>query len=73
MTDRVNSLTVVLDKDIRDDDVQGLVDAILHMKNVCSIGLRITDSRDYVAQSRAREKLGREILKVLYPVVEETS
>ena len=39
MTDRVNTLTVVLERPIRDDDVQPIVDAIRQMRHVLSVEL----------------------------------
>jgi hypothetical protein len=37
MTDRVSGLTVILDKDVREDDVDGLAQAIGHMRGVIKV------------------------------------
>lgn len=37
MTDRIRSLTVVLDRDTRTDDAQGLIDAISRMRGVDAV------------------------------------
>ena len=57
MTDRINALIVVLDKDVRSDDVQPLVDAIRQLRGVASVGLNVSDSNAYIAKSVARTKL----------------
>lgn len=57
MTDRVNALTVVLDKDYRDDDIEALADAIRQFKGVIDVSLNISNPTDHVAQSRARTEL----------------
>ena len=54
MSDRVNSLLVILDKDMRDDDVQALVDAIRMMKNVNSVSMNVSDPDTQVAVMRSR-------------------
>jgi hypothetical protein len=37
MTDRFHSLTVVLEKDMRDDDAKSLQEAISHLRGVCMV------------------------------------
>lgn len=44
MTDRVNALVVVLDKDIRTDDVESLIEAIKHFRGVLSVFNNIADA-----------------------------
>ena len=39
MTDRVNTLTVILEDPIRDDDVEGLMDAIRSHRGVLDVKL----------------------------------
>lgn len=57
MTDRINALTVVLERDIREDDAQPLIDAIKMMKGVISVTSNIVTPDSYVAQIRANNKV----------------
>lgn len=54
MTDRINAITLVLDRDMRDDDVESLRQACLHLKFVQSAELNVSKISDVVAESRAR-------------------
>jgi hypothetical protein len=65
MTDRINALTVVLDKDIRDDDIKSLVDAIYMLKHVLSVDLNVSDLDDHIARDRARMELEKKLWKAL--------
>lgn len=67
MTDRFNSLTVVLAKDIRDDDAEPIMKAIGLIKGVISVKGRVVASADYVAQQRVRHELSEKLWAVLYP------
>lgn len=62
MTDRIQDLTVVLDSDIREDDVECIMDAILMIKGVQSVGKgKPVNFEDHMARQRVymdvREKL----------------
>ncbi len=51
MTDRVQSLTVFFEKEVREDDVQVYVDAIRLMRGVSNVELGpVLDSSDYAAR-----------------------
>ncbi len=65
MTDRIAGLFVVLDHDIREDDVQSLVDAVKHMRNVTSVGMHVSDFDTHIAEERARRELATKIWDVL--------
>lgn len=67
MTDRIHSLTVVLDKDYRDDDVQAIVAAIKMVRGVLTVGLNVADHNDYMARERARAELQIQIRDILWP------
>lgn len=54
MTDRIRTLTVTLDKDYRDDDVQSIVSAIQHIKGVALVETRVVDVDELVARSAVR-------------------
>lgn len=64
MTDRVNALTVVLEKDIRIDDVQSLISAIRALRFVADVQPNITELSDWVAESRANQAWREAILKL---------
>ena len=71
MTDRVRHLTVILDRDFRDDDVVQIVDAIRMIRHVDDVKSHVVTSKDSINQEIARSDLRREILeqihKILYP------
>lgn len=58
MTDRYHSLTVVLDKDTRDDDAAPLIAAILQLRGVVGVEGNVADPSSYVHQLRAQAQLG---------------
>lgn len=68
MTDRFNSVTVVLEKDIRVDDAEVLIAAIRQLRGVLSVTGNVSDLSAHVAQERARHELGERLLAVLYPI-----
>ncbi len=67
MTDRVHSLTVVLEHDVREDDVQSLTKAIHMMRGVLSVSGKVADLDSHMAEERARHDLGQKLLHVVYP------
>ena len=67
MTDRVHSLTVVLDHDVREDDVQSLTKAIHMMRGVLSVRGEVSDMTSHMAEERARHDLGQKLLQIVYP------
>lgn len=71
MTARVNMIFVILEEDIRTDDVQPLMDAIKMMKGVLDVEQHITNPQDILAESRARHELGVKLLEVIYPTIRE--
>ena len=69
MTDRYHSLTVVLEKDVRTDDAEPIINAIRMVKGVLSVSGKVSNIESHVAQERARFELGKEILEVVYPKI----
>lgn len=67
MTDRVHSLIVVLDHDIRVDDVESITNAIGMLKGVLTVSGKISDLTSHMAEERARYELGQKIFDVVYP------
>lgn len=66
MTDRTGSFTVILDKDMRTDDAEELVSAIMLLKNVNSVQMNIVENiTQAVADSRAQS----ELMSALFEVV----
>lgn len=61
MSNRLNALTVSLDRDIRDDDAEVIINAIKAIRGVNGVTGNIVDPDSYVAQRRSnnivREKL----------------
>ncbi len=69
MTDRVSALVVVLDENIRVDDVEPLVNAIRQLKHVIAVEPNVTDYNSFVSYQRVRSELGNKLWEVLYPKV----
>lgn len=67
MTDRLNTLTVVLEQPIRDDDAEVIINAIKMVKGVLSVKGNVADHTEYMAEERARQDLGQKLWEVIYP------
>ena len=65
MTDRFNSITVVLERDIREDDAEPILAAIRQIRGVLSATGNVADLESHLAQERARSELGQKLLAVL--------
>lgn len=66
MTDRISYLTVALSHDIRDDDVQGVVDAIRQLRLVSAVTLGApVDHWDFVARSRIRDTIAQKVTDLI--------
>lgn len=61
MTDRINSLTIVLDRDMREDDCESLIAAIYHFKGVIKVSANISDMTTFMAQERAKQSLRKKL------------
>ena len=70
MTDRIHSLTVILERDIREDDVQPIIDAIGMVRGVLKATPRVADHVSMMAEMRAKQHLTQRIWAALN---EETS
>jgi len=64
MPDRVNYLTVGLEKNMREEDVEALVQAIRCMRGVLDCKPNIVDSTCWVAETRAKQELMEKIFNV---------
>jgi len=65
MTDRVYALTVVLEKNNREDDVQRLADAIGMFAGVLAVEKNVADIALYTATERARGEFRTRLWKAL--------
>lgn len=67
MTDRIHSITIVLDKDMREDDCANVISAIGMIRGVLSAKMHVADLNTHMAYERARADLGEKIWRALYP------
>lgn len=68
MTDRIATLTVVLDREYRDDDVQHIVDAIQMTKGVLKVELgEVVDANHYMNKATIMRAVRRRLLEALDP------
>ena len=65
MTDRFHSLTVFLDKDIREDDAEPLLAAIRMIRGVRMVVGEVADPASAMAEFRARQEARAAIIKLL--------
>lgn len=65
MTDRFHSFTVVLEKDIREDDAEYLMNAIRCLKHVVDVSGNVSDYDSHMAYVRARSELSQKLWEVL--------
>lgn len=66
MTDRIHSLTVVLENDIRIDDAESLISAIKQLRLVIAVEPNVSDPSSVMATVRARDELSKKLWDVLY-------
>lgn len=67
MTDRYNALTVVLERDIREDDAEHILKAIGMIRGVLSVTPNIADMEAHIAEQRVRREMGEKLMAVFYP------
>ncbi len=67
MTDRINALVVVLEADYRDDDIQGLADAIKRFRFVRDVKLNVADLDSTIAEARVKGEMREQLYAVLRP------
>ena len=64
---KIHALTVVLESNVDDDDMQPLIDAIMHIRGVLSVSPQVVDSSLWTATMRVKN----EVREKLYKVIEE--
>lgn len=65
MTDRIRVVTVFLDKDYRDDDVQEILSAIAMVKGVDHVEPRVVDSPEIMGRVSATIEARRRVFDAL--------
>lgn len=65
MTDRYNAITIILDKDIREDDAAGLLQLLKWLKHVSDVVPHVHDLEDVIAESRVRSEMKTKIYDAL--------
>lgn len=65
MSDRIRTLTVVLDADVRDDDCEPIINAIAMIKRVRSVTPHVSDIVLHTAIRTARLELQDKLWKVI--------
>lgn len=68
MTDRFNAFVVTLDRDMREDDAQVLIQAIRQLRGVLTVVPHLSDISDVIATQRAQTRLREKLLSVLTDV-----
>jgi|HubBroStandDraft_4_1064222.scaffolds.fasta_scaffold1024407_2 hypothetical protein len=71
MTDRTISLIVALDKEMRIDDVQSVIDAIKMIKRVENVTANIFTGSDQMNSWASQETFKRELISKLLKVFRE--
>lgn len=54
MSDRVKGLTIILDKNYREDDIEGLMKAIRYFKGVLKVVPEIATAQDFFIEQREK-------------------
>ncbi len=65
MTDRIKALTVILTKEIRDDDCECIINAIKMIKGVSIVETHIAQYDDYFVEQRTKNKVLKEVYNII--------
>jgi hypothetical protein len=65
MTDRVKGFTVTLDQDYRDDDVEGILNAVRMIHGVAHVEPSIVTSEDHMNRQVIKYELQKKLYKAL--------
>lgn len=65
MTDRIHSITIILDKDYRIDDAKPLIKALHQFRGVIEVKPNVSNIESLMAYSRARTDLQTKLFEVL--------
>lgn len=64
MTDRIKGVSVVLEDNIREDDAQPIIDAILQIRGVISVTKHITDFDHHTAKMQVKHEIRKKLFEV---------
>ena len=67
MTNKIHSLTVILEKDVREDECNRLIHAIMMLRGVLNVTTFVSDANSYMAEARAKSELHMKLFKAIYP------
>lgn len=65
MTDRLKGVTVVFDRDIREDDAQSIIDAIRMLRHVADVIPSVNVMGDEMARIRVRNEIREKLWEAL--------
>jgi hypothetical protein len=65
MSNRINTITVLLEKDTRIDDCEAILTAIRMTKGVLKATPNVADARDWMAEERARHTIRKKLWDAL--------
>jgi len=66
MTDRIHSITVVLEKDIRSENAEVIINAITMIKGVLTATPHIVDPVAYMTKARVKSDLLHKIIDLFH-------
>ncbi len=69
MTDKVHSLTLVLDGDIREDDLEPLIQALRQFRLVVEVETNVADAASFTYQCRADVQMNQFFVAMLGAIV----
>ncbi|MEM5624004.1 hypothetical protein AAHB47_01495 [Bacillus wiedmannii] len=72
MGNRVNGLIVSLDSDIREEDVEVIVNAIKMIKGVQDVGVNIIEHKDWLNRTKIRHQLQNKVYKAIEEAFKES-
>jgi len=64
MTDRLKGLVVAFETDIREDDAQCIIDAILMIKGVCGVSMHVSNPDDYMNRMLIKQEVRDKLLQL---------
>ncbi len=67
MSDRYIALTVLLEKPVKDEDAQGIINAIECLRGVMKVTPVVQEPQTAWAQESARRELGEQLMRIVYP------
>ncbi len=65
MTDRIYAISVALEHDIRDDDIEPLLNAIRMLRGVAAVKTHVSDLEAWNARVQARQELVKKLYDAL--------